>query len=88
MKNNILIKVLIRLFKLCFKIDFSYEIKEYIKFITDLRKKSGLKYTIKYLKASKLHITRILCNKPLKSNDAGVSLDSDGFPKRLFFLKK
>jgi hypothetical protein len=39
------------------------------------------------LKAAKLHITRYVCGKPLKSNKAGVALDQDGFPKKFLFFK-
>lgn len=59
----------------------------YINFIQTLRKKSGLKYTISYMKAVKLHITRYICGKPLYSNKAGVAVDSTGFPIRFLYLK-
>jgi hypothetical protein len=55
-------------------------------FVNHLRSKSGIKYTIKYLKSSKLHITRYICGQPLKVNNDLVSL-KDGFPTRFLYLK-
>jgi len=51
-----------------------------------MRQKSGLKYTIKYMKTVKLHITRYICGQPLKVNDSQVSL-TNGFPTRFLYLK-
>jgi hypothetical protein len=53
-----------------------------------MRKINGLKYTIKYYKVARLHITRYICKRPLKSNTDGVSLNKDYFPNRLLYLKK
>jgi len=42
---------------------------------------------IKYMKTCRLHITRFICHKPLFHNQEFVSIDKDGWPKRLLFLK-
>jgi hypothetical protein len=52
-----------------------------------MRDKSGLVYTIKYMKQVRLHITRYICGHPLKSNDCLVSL-TKGFPTRFLYLKE
>jgi len=88
MKNTKFIKIiLMRIIFLIYNLDLTYTINKYIDFIDNLRKKSGLKYTIKYLKAAKLHITRYVCGKPLLSNDAGVALDHEGFPIKFIYFK-
>jgi len=61
--------------------------RSFIVFVETMRKKSGLPYTIKYMKAVRLHITRYISGHPLKSNSSGVSLTKDGFPKRFLYLK-
>jgi hypothetical protein len=53
-----------------------------------MRKNNGLAYTIKHMKTVKLHITRYICNKPLKTNSNYVSLDKDYFPSKFLYLKK
>jgi hypothetical protein len=60
---------------------------KYIKDVESMRKKNGLKYTIKYYKAVKLHITRYICSTPLRINDSNVSLSHDYFPNRVSYLK-
>jgi hypothetical protein len=40
------------------------------------------------MKQVRLHITRYICGHPLKSNDKGVSLTKEGFPKRFLYLKE
>lgn len=62
--------------------------RRFIYFTQAMREKSGIQYMIKYIKVSRLHITRYICGKPLLSNTAGVSLTRDGFPTRLMFLKE
>jgi len=42
---------------------------------------------IQYMKFSRLHITRYLCGNPLLSNNKLISLDKEGFPIHLLFLK-
>lgn len=79
--------IILRLIQLVFNEDFFTITIKYLFFIDALRKKSGLPYTIKYLKAAKLHITRYICGKPLHSNKAGVALDQNGFPLRFIYLK-
>nr|WLK77421.1 RNA-dependent RNA polymerase [Suillus luteus mitovirus 4] len=87
MRIKLTITIIERLVKLLFNKDYSKEIKRYILLFAKIRKESGLKYCISYFKVCKLHITRYMCDKPLFANDKGVSLDSNGFPKRLLFLK-
>lgn len=43
---------------------------------------------IKYMKQTRLHITRYICGKPLYTNDVGVSVDRSGFPTKFIFLKE
>jgi len=42
---------------------------------------------IYYMKFSRLHVTRYLCGNPLFSNNKLISLDKEGFPTHLSFLK-
>jgi len=42
---------------------------------------------INYMKFSRLHVTRYICGNPLLSNNKLISLDKEGFPTRLLFLK-
>jgi len=61
-----------------------------IRFIIDVQNlinNNGVPYTIRYMKAVKLHITRLLCGHPLKVNKALVSIDSDYFPSKFSYLK-
>jgi len=47
-------------------------------------KNNGIVFTIKYLKASRLHVTKYMVGQPLKFKehlDVKVNLDSDGFPR-------
>jgi len=88
MKNNQIKLVLERLLRSIFNKNCFHIVNTYVDFISQMRKNNGLKQTIKYMKTSKLHITRYICGQPLKSNSDGVSLDKDYFPTRLNFLKK
>jgi hypothetical protein len=63
-------------------------VKRFIYWSINLRKKSGVVFYIKYIKQTRLHITRYICSQPLYSNDVGVSLDKFGFPSRLDYLKE
>lgn len=40
------------------------------------------------MKVARLHITRYICGKPLKTNNSLVSLTKDYFPKRFLYLKE
>jgi len=42
---------------------------------------------IQYMKFSRLHVTRYICGNPLFSNNKLISLDKEGFPIHLSFLK-
>jgi hypothetical protein len=79
--------IIIRLFNLLFSIKVSFVVR-FIKDFNDLRSKSGIKYAINYMKTSRLHITRYICGKPLKTNKSLVSLTKDYFPKRFLYLKE
>jgi len=81
-------KIIIRLLQLLYGVDMSRHVNYYITLFTELRKKSGLPYAIKYYKAVKLHITRYICGKPLLVNKAGVAVDKSGFPTRFLYLKE
>jgi hypothetical protein len=80
--------ILERLLSKLFKLDCSQLVNTFLNFVDGMRDKNGLAYTIKYMKCVKLHITRYICGKPLKSNSSNVSLDKDYFPTRFVFLKK
>jgi len=75
-------RLLSKLFKIKPKVVFRF-----FALINKIRKDSGIQYCIKYMKTSKLHITRYIAGKPLLSNSDGVGLKS-GFPKRLYYLKE
>jgi hypothetical protein len=75
-------RLLSKLFGLKPKVVFRY-----FNLIHKIRKDSGIKYCIKYMKTSKLHITRYISGSPLLTNSDGVSL-INGFPKRLLYLKE
>jgi hypothetical protein len=85
--ENKRILIVIRLFNLLFNIKISFIVR-FIKDFNDLRAKSGIKYAINYMKVARLHVTRYICGKPLKSNKSLVSLTKDYFPKRFLYLKE
>jgi len=61
-----------------------------MRFITDIEKlktNNGIPFTVRYMKAVKLHITRLMCGQPLKVNNSLVSVDSDYFPSKFYYLK-
>jgi hypothetical protein len=76
-----------RLVRVLFQFDNFKIIDNYLDRFTKLRKTNGLPYTIKYMKAVRLHITRYVCGRPLFSNTAGVGVDSSGWPVRYRYLK-
>jgi len=78
--------IFIRLVSTLFKIK-TIDIVRFVKEFNSLRNKSGITFAIKYMKTSRLHITRYICNRPLKSNSDLVSLTKDYFPKRFLYLK-
>jgi len=82
------IKILTRLILIIFNKNVHKAVKQYILLFEGIRRKSGIKYAIRYFKVSKLHITRYISGNPLKSNRELVSLDQDYFPKRLNLLKE
>nr|QJQ28893.1 RNA-dependent RNA polymerase [Botrytis cinerea mitovirus 4] len=89
MNNKIRNIIIIRLLRLCFNFNNNtWEITRFLETFDEMRQKSGLKYTIKYYKAVKLHITRYICGQPLFSNKEGVALDHSGWPKKFLYLKK
>jgi hypothetical protein len=81
--------IITRLLVLIFRDEnLAFAVNEYLTFFNTLRKKSGLKYAIKYFKAVKLHCTRYMCGNPLRvSTDVRVSL-KNGFPTRFPSLLK
>jgi hypothetical protein len=85
--SKIIIKLTLGLMSLLFGINPRVT-KRFIYWQQSLRDKSGVVYYIRYMKQARLHITRYICGNPLKSNTVGVSLDKDGFPARLAFLKE
>jgi len=59
------------------------------KFLSDverMRKVNGLPFTIKYMKAVKLSITRFVAGKPINVNHSLVSI-TNGFPTKFLYLK-
>lgn len=57
------------------------------KVVFTLLKKNGTSFTVKYLKQSRLLITRYLCGRPIHVNEHFISTRK-GFPKKFLFLKK
>ena len=55
-------------------------VKIFFKDITRLVDSRGLETTVKYVKLTRLAVTRFLTGHPL-AELTGVSLDHDGFPK-------
>jgi hypothetical protein len=89
MKSNFIIKtILIRLIKFVYNLDLTPQINAFLTTISSMRKNNGLKYTISYLKTSRLHIVRFICDKPLLSNNSNVSVDKSGFPTKFIYFKK
>nr|QIP68032.1 RNA-dependent RNA polymerase [Erysiphales associated mitovirus 1] len=82
--NSIL---LTRLIKQVFRFDGYLFTWRYIEVCENLRRTRGLLQAVKQVKAMRLHITRFVCGKPLKSNNSHVGLDKTGWPTRLDFLK-
>ncbi|CAB42653.1 RNA-dependent RNA polymerase, putative [Ophiostoma mitovirus 5] len=65
----------------------SYGIR-WIVTVERMRKINGLKFTIKYMKAVKLHITKYIANERLLSiSGSRVSVDKDGFPTKFNYIK-
>jgi len=62
-------------------------LNKYFKLLNILLNTQGLLKTVKYLKQCRLHCTRYMCGSPLIFNKLKIGLDSDGWPKRLDFLK-
>lgn len=79
------IKLIIRLVSSIFDCNIKLFLKTFY-IMNDLRKSHGLPFMYKYMKASRLHITRYICGKPLNVNDARVSV-IDGWPRKFLFLK-
>jgi len=78
--------IIIKLIVLIFKHEPVYVIKT-LKILFDIRRHNGIKYMYKYIKAARLHITRYICGKPLKSiTNSGVST-KNGWPTRFLYLK-
>jgi hypothetical protein len=61
-------------------------IRRFLYDVTTMHKVNGLPFTIKYMKAVKLHITRFISGHPLTTNAALVSV-TDGFPTKFLYLK-
>lgn len=87
MIHNFLYIIIVRLTYKVFPTCDVNVIKRVFKTIFQLLKKNGTLFTVKYLKQSRLLITRYLCGKPLYVNNAFVSTKS-GFPTKFIYLKK
>jgi hypothetical protein len=79
---------MVRLTKLVFNLtDDEVKICKMIFNITfSLLKKNGTKFTVNYLKQSRLLITRYLCKKRIYKNNHFIS-SKNGFPTKFLFLK-
>jgi len=82
MPNNLLllIRLLINIF------GNRNTVRKFLYDVERMRKDNGLPFTIKYMKAVKLSITRYMCGKPLKINHSLVSI-TNGFPTKFLYLK-
>jgi hypothetical protein len=63
-------------------------VKKFLHDVNALIDNNGVPYTVKYMKAVKLHITRYMCGRPLYINKALVSVDTEGFPTKFSYLKE
>jgi len=79
--------IIYRIIKLIFNFEIKHIIDHYIDTFISLRKKSGIKYTIAYYKAVKLHITRYMCGQPLMVNQSVRIKLTKGFPSRFLYFK-
>lgn len=87
MIHNFLYIIIVRLTYKVFPTCEVTVIKRVFKTIFTLLKKNGTLFTVKYLKQSRLLITRYMCGKPLYVNKTFVSTKS-GFPTKFIYLKK
>ncbi|AHI43533.1 RNA-dependent RNA polymerase [Fusarium circinatum mitovirus 1] len=88
MKNlNLHINIIKRLINGIFNINHTIIITKFVREIYKLWDKNGFQYMIVYMKTVRLHITRYMCGRPLKSNKSNVSLDLSGFPSKFLYLK-
>jgi hypothetical protein len=89
MINNKLFIIMVRITKLVFNLTNEEVniVKKVFSITFSLLKKNGTKFTINYLKQSRLLITRYLCHKPIYRNDHFISTKR-GFPVKFIFLKK
>lgn len=87
MINNKLFIIIVRLTNYVFGISDIDAIKKTFKIIFKMLKSNGTKFTVNYLKQSRLLITRYLCGKPILVNDHFISTFK-GFPTKFIFLKE
>jgi len=87
MINNKLFIIIVRLTNFVFGISDIDAIKKTFKIIFKMLKLNGTKFTVNYLKQSRLLITRYLCGKPILVNDHFISTIK-GFPTKFIFLKE
>jgi len=87
MINNKLFIIIVRLTNFVFGISDRDAIKKTFKIIFKMLKLNGTKFTVNYLKQSRLLITRYLCGKPILVNDHFISTIK-GFPTKFIFLKE
>jgi hypothetical protein len=89
MINNKLFIIMVRITKLVFNL--SHEevllVKRFFRIVFALLKANGTKFTINYLKQSRLLITRYICKKRIYRNDHFIS-SKRGFPTKFSFLKE
>lgn len=85
--NKNLTIILKRLLKFWFNMDVFQPVCLFINIINTMLKDNGTLYTIKYMKAARLHVTRYICGNPLYVNSDRVSL-TKGFPTKFLFLKQ
>jgi hypothetical protein len=88
MINNKLYIIMVRLTKMVFNLtDAEIKIiKSIFSIIFSMLKNNGTKFTINYLKQSRLLITRYFCKKRIYRNAHFIST-SRGFPIKFIFLK-
>lgn len=77
--NMNLYLIVVKLTKLIYKdIPVVNYLHPYFMLLTKMLKHNGTVYTVKALKAMRLHITRYLCGQPLFINSDGVGVDRSG----------
>jgi len=86
--NKLMYKIVLQLCKQVYpNIKVGILLGPYFKLLTKMIKTQGLVHTVKLLKGMRLHVTRVMCGQPLKTNNLMIGLNKEThWPKALDFL--